>query len=877
MVDDYQPDPDELLKAVQKEESQKKLGQLKIFFGMSAGVGKTYSMLEEAQHRFKEGVNIVVGTINTHGRQETEKMLKGLPSIPEKWVKYRDTVFEEMDLEAILEQKPTIVLVDELAHTNVPGSRHAKRWQDVIEILDNGINVYTTLNVQHIESRKDLVESITGIQIRETVPDLLLERATTIELVDLPAAELLQRMKEGKVYLGNQSRLAAQNFFKEDTLMALREISLRFTAEKVDHDLHALLSPGKGWKTREKLMVAVSPSPSSLQLIRTTRRRAFELDAAWVAIHVDIGQTLSDEDQTRLTNHLNLAQELGAEVVTTHDLDIATALNNITKQKNITQLVIGRPGANSIYTIFRKSLIDRLEQENKYVDLLILRKEDEAKGQSTETSSLWPSFQSPAYEYILSAIIVLSLSILSHFINPLIGYKGIGFIFLLGILLLSFFTGPGPIFFAALISTMAWNFIIIPPYFAFSMETNEDIAQTLLYFGTAFIIGMLTSHIRKQDRFLKMRENKLQHLYEIEREIANASNFQYLRLNVTARLQTIFNGQFDILTKGGNNELIFDSQLPFLRQDKEQAVAQWVFKNGKMAGWSTSTLPSAKGLYLPIRFSQSTIGILVFYPSKERLPSMDEMNFLQTATEQLGIYLERHLFEDRVVSQIYTSQVEKLQTSILSSISQEFYRPLNQIFEAIRELQPHCPDLKQAPLVHDIMQASKSLKLIIDNFISMAELESGFVHFEKKRLDIKLFVEECAEDNKLFMEDHPLVISLPEHPFFLSFDPYLMKVALKNTLMNAMLSSFPKTPLMLMGKEENGMFRLSITNEGSGISPEALSTLFEKPQQFSDLAAKGKDNRLNLAIAKYVMDIHQGRIDVQSNEKGTTFSLLLPI
>lgn len=877
MVDDYQLDPDELLKAVQKEETQKKLGQLKIFFGMSAGVGKTYAMLEEAQRRFKEGVNIVAGTINTHGRKETEMLLKGLPLIPEKWVKYRDTVFEEMDLETILEQKPTIVLVDELAHTNVPGSRHAKRWQDVIEILDNGIHVYTTLNVQHIESRKDLVESITGIQIRETVPDLLLERATTIELIDLPATELLQRMQEGKVYLGNQSKLAAQNFFKEDTLMALREISLRFTAEKVDHDLHAILSPGKGWKTREKLMVAVSPSPSSMQLIRTTRRRAFELDAAWVAIHVDTGQTLSDEDQTRLTNHLTLAQELGAEVVTTHDLDIATALNSTAKHKNITQLVIGRPGTRSVYDIFRKSLIERLEKDNQHLDLLILRKEEVPKEKSPGIRSFLPTFQSSIYEYIFSAFVVLGFSLFGYFINPVLGYKGIGFIFLLSILLLSFLTGPGPIFFAAALSTLAWNFILIPPYFTFSLDTTEDIAQTLLYFCTSATIGMLTSHIRKQDLFLKMRENKLQHLYEIEREIANATNFQYLRLNVTTRLQSIFNGQFDILIKGGNNQLVFDSQLSLLKEDKEQAAAHWVFQNGKMAGWSTSTLPFAKGLYLPIRFSQTTIGILVFFPAKERLPSIDEMNFLQTVAEQLGIYLERHLFEERVVSQIYTNQVEKLQTSILSSVSQAFYQPLNQIFESIRELQSTVPNARDNSLVQTITQASQNLKLIIDNFISMAELESGFVHFEKKSLDIKLFAEECVADNKLFMGDHSIVTFLPENPFFLSFDPYLMKVALKNILTNAMLSSFPKKPLTLTGKVESGTFKLSVTNEGPGIPPEVLPTLFEKPQQFSDLAAKGKENRLNLANAKYVMDIHQGQLNVQSNEKGTTFSLLLPI
>ncbi|MBA3815802.1 MAG: sensor histidine kinase KdpD, partial [Parachlamydiaceae bacterium] len=288
--EDDQPNPDELLKAIQREEQQNTLGRLKIFFGMSAGVGKTYCMLGEAQQRQKDGTNVVVGLINTHGRKETEALLQGLPLIPEKWVKYKDIAFEEMDLEAIISKKPELVLVDELAHTNVPGSKHPKRWQDVVEILDAGIDVYTTLNVQHLESRKDVVENLLGIPIRETVPDLVLERATSIELIDIPPSELLKRLKEGKVYLGDQSILAAENFFKEHNLTALREIALRFTAEKVDHDLHGILL-GKGWRTRERLMVAISSSPSSEQLIRATRRLSFELDAPWVVVHIDTGAT----------------------------------------------------------------------------------------------------------------------------------------------------------------------------------------------------------------------------------------------------------------------------------------------------------------------------------------------------------------------------------------------------------------------------------------------------------------------------------------------------------------------------------------------------------------------------------------------------------
>jgi two-component system sensor histidine kinase KdpD len=376
MTIEEKPDPDQLLKAIKEEEQRYGLGRLKIFFGMAAGVGKTYAMLQEAHERLEEGVNLAIGTVNTHGRQETEKLLEGLPIIPEKWIEFKDKAFKELDLEKILEIKPQLVLIDELAHTNVPGSKHPKRWQDVVEILDAGIDVYTTLNVQHLESRKDIVEGITGISIHETVPDLILERASAIEIIDIPPAELLQRLKEGKVYLGDQSLVAAQNFFQEDNLTALREIALRFTAEKVDHDLHGILALGRGWKTRERLMVAVGPAPSSQQLIRSARRLAFELDAPWIAIYVNKGKKLSDQDQARLNKHLQLAKELGAEVITTDDFDIANALQRIAKQKNVTRLVIGRPTERSfLQKFFHASLVDRLAEENKQMDILILRQD----------------------------------------------------------------------------------------------------------------------------------------------------------------------------------------------------------------------------------------------------------------------------------------------------------------------------------------------------------------------------------------------------------------------------------------------------------------------------------------------------------------------
>ncbi len=874
MIEEYQPDPDELLKAVQKEEHKQSLGKLKIFFGMSAGVGKTYAMLKEAKRRLKEGVQVIIGTINTHGRKETEDLLKGIPIIPEKWVKYKDTVFEEMDLEIILSQKPSLVLVDELAHTNVPGSRHLKRWQDVIELLDAGIDVYTTLNVQHVESRKDLVESFAGIQIRETVPDLILERASTIELVDISPSELLERLREGKVYLGNQSQVAARNFFKEDTLTALREIALRFTAEKVDHDLHSILSKGKGWKTRERLMVAIDSSLFSQQLIRKTRRRAFELDATWIVVYVDLGNILSDEEQSHLTNHLNLAQELGAEVITTYDNDIATALLRIVHLKNITQLIIGRSASHRTWRFFQKSLIDQLEEEAKEADIVIFRQNKLSKPSTAIRSSF---ARSSFYYYAISIISIFGISVLGFLLLPLIGYRAVGFIFLLAILLLSFFVGQGPIFFAAILSTLSWNYFFIPTSFTFKATHPEDYSLIMIYFFTAAIIGVLTSRIHKQDEVLKLRENKLQHLYEIEREIANASDYHSLRLNVTSRLQSIFNGQFDILIKKeGENQLVFDSPLSFLHQEKEQAVAQWVLQNGKIAGWSTSTLPSVKGLYIPIRYSQITVGVLVYTPHTDRSLSIPEMNFLQTVAQQMGISLERYLFEERIAHQAYIAQTEKLHVSLLQSVSSQFYTPLNQILKAYEQLNLLLPNREYQQHLQLIEQASQNLQIMIDNLLSFVELESGFVKLEKSKQNIQDFIGKCMKEIEPFVKGHSIQLSLPKAPIYIDFDPRLMKEALKNFLLYIIFHSSPQSPIQIEGQEEEKNFKILISIEDSRIKPELFEQMLDQSSQLLD--PKYKNEQLGFSIAQAILNIHQGKIEVQNrNERGVTLSLSIPL
>lgn len=599
-------------------------------------------MLKEAQQKLREGINVVIGVIDTHGRKETDALLQGLPIIPEKQVEYKEVVFKELDLESILNTKPALILIDELAHTNIPGSKHSKRWEDIVEILDSGIDVYTTLNIQHVESQKDSVESLTGIQVRETVPDLILERADTLEFIDISPSDLLERLKEGKVYLGDQSSTATQNFFQENNIKTLREIALRFRDEKVDSDVHGLL--GKGWKPPERVMVAISPNRDSEQLLHKAKRLALALEASWIAIYVDRGVPLNAQDQASLSKHLHLARELGAEVITTRDQDVSSALQRMARQKDITRLLIPRQPRKkfSIRRLLQGRLFEPIESEDSYADIMVLKQD---KFTDFNTRSMRPLFLSSWEAYRLTLAFGVGMTALGFLVIPLLGYQSVGFIFLLGIQILSFFVGIGPIFLAALLSALCWDFLFIPPIFSLKNSDPQDMILVMIYFVTAGVMGILTSRMHEQERFLQKREEKIEHLYEIQKEIFNATTFQDLRLNVSTKLGNIFQGKFDLLIKNQDNQLIFDSQHPLLAAEKEQTTATWVCQHGEIAGWSTDTLPSVKGLYFPIKVSYSSVGVLAYFPEREVPLSIEEMNFIQTVTQQLGIYLERCILE----------------------------------------------------------------------------------------------------------------------------------------------------------------------------------------------------------------------------------------
>lgn len=873
-------DPEALLEALKTEESQRKKGRLKIFLGMSAGVGKTYAMLDAAQQISNEGVDVLVGVVNTHGRQETAKLLEGLKVLPEKWITYKDTVFEEFDIDEVLRIKPKLVLIDEMAHTNVPGSRHPKRWQDVVEILDAGIDVYTTLNVQHIESRKDLVEQIAGITVRETVPDLVVETANEIELVDIPPEELLKRLKEGKVYLGPQSEIAARNFFQQDRLTALREIALRLAAEKVDHDLQSMIltrEHPKSWKPRERLLVAISHSPLSQQLIRTARRLAFNLDAPLIALHVDTGEELSEKERSSLEKNLSLARDLGAEIVSTVDADIVPAIQRVAKQKKATQIIVGRSPLRIVLGYCGKAgVIDRLVQETSEIDIHIVRQIPIIK---LKGSKFLEYLHSKPSSYILMSIVVALLTCMGFLVQQFIGYRLVGFVFLLSILLLSLFLKRGPILVGSLLLALIWDYFFIQPIGSFYISSLEDTFIFAFFLITAVVTGALSSRSREREALLLKKDETTQAIYEIVREMAASTSSQQVFRVVKEQIENVLQGKCEIGVKQADGGLAFDPQDELTKDDKEKAVAAWVFKNGKEAGWSTTALPSVENLYLPIKSGQETLGVFVYHPKSTNVLSIDENNFLHTIIQQLGSYLSRSLSEEKIRKKEQTKQVEKVYQRVLSSISQEFDRPLKNINEAIHAFTREGVIQKDQSVkksLRSIKDSYEGISRAMDNISWMTTLNEGKLTLNRKSSHVKEPVMDCCERMKDHLKHHHLVISIPEDLPFIMIDVSLIELLLSNLLLNAIEYSPEGSKIEIEGSAHDTWIVLSVSDEGTGIPPEHQKLIFDKFYRLPGTHSGGVG--LGLSIAKGIAELHGGHLSVKNRiPRGTIFILELPI
>lgn len=887
MSDDHRPDPDALLKTVDEMEKRRHEGRLRIFLGMSAGVGKTYAMLRAAHQRLKEGVDVTVGIVETHGRSETTILTEGLPHIDRKKVHYRGADLEELDIDAILKLKPELVIVDELAHTNVPGSRHEKRYQDVLEILEAGIDVYTAFNVQHLESRKDSVEAITGISIRETVPDSILEKATLVELVDIAPSELLKRLKEGKVYLGDKAERAAQNFFKEDKLTALREIALRMTAERVDQDLQKLVSvraAGSPWQTNERLLVAVSHSPYSEKLIRATRRLAYNLEAPWIAVHVDTGLSLNDTDQAQLVKNLNLARELKAEVITTTEVDVPSAVRRICRQKNVTQVVVGRPTRRWFRDLLEKgNLLEGLIHESLDVDVHVIRQE----GASLQRPSLldeisyYSSKTGPAkYWYTLMAIIAVAG--FGTLIEKFIGYRAVGFIFLLAVVVLSMFGSIGAVILAASLSTLIWNYFFIPPKFTFFIGNTEDILMCVAFFVVALITGFLTNRLKYHERLIREREERTNILYEVLQDIAAATEKSEFLNKVTQRVGHMLDADCGVLLKSPTGILEFDELKPYHIElaVKDCAVAQWCFDNNKQAGWSTETLSEAAALFLPLRGPSEIVGVFVFKPKRRiRKLDLEKENLLLSIVRQLGVSIQRHFLSRRLSEAQRLKDSEKLHQTLLSSISHEMRTPLTAILGAASALEQESTAKDSAQVKNvalGLHEAADRLNRVIENLLDMSRLNSGVLSLKLEWHDCNDLLGVVIKKLEKPLSQHKVNVQFLENIVLLKIDYRLMEHALANIVLNAAIYTPPGSAINIKLKKLEDEFNIVIEDNGPGIPEDSLAKVFDKFYRVPGSPTGGTG--LGLSIVKSIVELHQGSIHVENvNPHGARFIVSLPL
>jgi len=643
---DKRPDPELLLARIKAEERREAKGKLKIFFGAAPGVGKTHTMLEDAIVRRSEGLDVVAGIVETHGRKEIENMLSQLEELPRRKINYHGRILQEFDIDKALERKPSLILIDELAHTNLPNSRHIKRWQDVKEILDRGIDVYTTMNVQHLESLNDVVAQITGVVVRETVPDIILEEADVVELVDLPPDDLLKRLQAGQVYAPEQAELAKSNFFTKGNLIALRELALRVTTERVSAQVLSYREDQliqKTWPTTERMLVCIRADADSAKLIRATRRMAARLHAEWMAVYVEEGKNakLSDVDRHHLESNFRLAERLGGETFTLSGRDIAAELITFAHDRNVTKIVISKEMRSRIKTFFFGSLIDELLRLSGDIDIYAIQGGYEKSHRFLPiiTLQLVGTWQS----YTFSAIVVFLCTLLGFIGLAKLNFSILIMVYVLGVVLVSIRGKRGPAILTSLLSVSAFNFFFVQPRYSFNFHHVEYFIVCVAMLFVAFIISHLTLKSQRKGVIARLRERRAVAMYALSRKLAVCRGLAKVLQTAVQHIADVFDAQVTALLPDNENHLVLkaNSGEAFALDEKEQSVARWVYDMGQVAGMGTQTLPFVQAVYVPLIAKQSIVGVLRVQPvAKDRLNEPEQLHLLEAFANQTAFVIE---------------------------------------------------------------------------------------------------------------------------------------------------------------------------------------------------------------------------------------------
>lgn len=891
------PDPDALLARWQADTIRQSRGKLKIFFGASAGVGKTYAMLEAARDRQADGVDIVAGVIETHGRHETAALLAGLEQIPLRQIAYRGVTLREFDLDAALTRRPQLILVDELAHSNAPDCRHPKRWQDVLELLAAGIDVYTTVNVQHLESLNDIVAQITGVLVRETIPDSMLEAADAIELIDLTPEQLQQRLQEGKVYVPQQAERAIRNFFRTGNLHALRELALRAVADWVDAEMqqyrqdHAIGDP---WPTTERLLVCLGPNPDAGRLIRAARRMAAQLRAPWIALLVETPAQLNLPSAERdvITRNLRLAESLGAETVIVSGVRVSDTVLGYARQRNVSKIVMGKPKHPRWRDILFGSTVDEIIRGSGAIDVYVM---------TGETSSLEQPFRSVLARtssrsaYLWALLIVAVCTGLAALMYPYFNVSDLAMIYLPGVVLVASRFGRGPSVLASLLSVTGLNFFFTTPYLTLFVDDSRIVLTLVVLLLVALVISTLTVRTSQQAEAALQRERRTSALYALSRSYARTRGKENLLNVAVQQLSQSFAARSVIFLPDQSGHLRPWAGLQDWRQaavtpalyfeptDAEAGVARWVYDHGEPAGLGTNTLPSASAIYLPLSGLQAIVGVVGLQPPPRTMLSPEQIHLLETFASQTAIAFERAYLAEIAQRTAVQVEAERTRNALLSSVSHDLRTPLAVVTGALSSVLDSWQTLDEATrtdLIHNAYTEAERLSRLLSNILEMTRLEAGGMQLHKEWQSLEEVVGAALTRLEGRLQDRDLVIDVPPDLPLVPFDAVLIEQVLINLLENALKYTPSDSVISLraraVGTPTPTELQVQVADRGPGVKPGEEEAIFGKFARGTATAASGVG--LGLTISQGIVQIHGGRIWAEQRPGGgALFTFTLPI
>ena len=880
---DNRPDPETLLKMIRTAEAGPG-SRLKIFLGYAAGVGKTYAMLEAARQRRSEGRDVAVGYVESHGRQETDALLAGMTIIPPALITYQGVSLPEMDLDAVLSRRPQIVLVDELAHTNAPGSRHDKRWQDVEELLASGIDVYTTVNVQHFESLNDVVAKITGIVVRETVPDRLLDEAAEIRLVDIPPEELLQRLREGKVYLPRKATEAIQKFFQPGNLIALRELSLRRAASRVDGQMRAYMESNSiagPWPAGERLLVCISGGPSSERLIRATRRLADDLNAPWLALYIETpgGTRQLQENRELVWKDLRLAETLGAQVTTLTAESIPDTVAEYALQHNVTKIVVGKPTKPRWREFLRQPLVDQIIHLSKAIDVYVVSIEAITVRPDTKVArQLQPVSLS---RYMKSFIAVVLATLTCQVLYPFLAATNMVMIYLLAVVMAALRLGRTPAILTAFFSVLAFDFFFVPPRLTLAVADTEYLITFLALFSVGVIISTLVSRSQERADALREREVQTASLYYLSRDLAGSGGIETIMDAVIRNVGESLNCAIALLLPEGERLEFKAGSKGVTLGLKELAVADWAFRNRQPAGQGTETLGSSTFLYLPLQGSSSLLGILgvkLENTAEHRSPQIRRL--LDAFASQAAMAMERvQLGKQAAQAQLLQAR-ETLERALLNSISHDLRTPLSSIIGVLSSLKDEGAQLSESvrsELLESALEESNRLNRFVGNLLDMTRVEAGKLTLKKELCDVQDLIGCALAALEPRINNRQVAIRmLPTMPP-VPMDLVLMTQVLVNLLENTLKYSEPTTPIEITARTASPWLIIQIEDQGRGVPEQDLKRIFDKFYRIPVPEGAGGTG-LGLSICKGIVEAHDGVIQADNrSDGGLSVTIKLPL